>query len=212
MCLSISSTDFSVVWCKFYMKSYLPLLLAPALPGGLRGVHILDTRTPSGAPKITISSVHAYVASVRLYAWSNSKTAEVILMKFDNGELLKSVIIYQFWSNQTKITYCHMQWFGVTNNNGFWIRWLGYWHFFTITGNYNRSHIEILLHDAWPIFRIHEWTHFLYLPRGPNISHHVEQLTHSVVTGMALFSGLLPSNDSFVAVRCSGTDHRALAQ
>jgi hypothetical protein len=31
----------------------------------------------------------------------------------------------------------------VTNNNVFWIWWLGLWHFFTITVNYNSSHIGV---------------------------------------------------------------------
>jgi hypothetical protein len=35
----------------------------------------------------------------------------------------------------------------------------------------------------------------LYLPRDPEISHHVRQLISSVVTGVSLFSGLLPRND-----------------
>jgi hypothetical protein len=100
--------DFSVVWCKFYIKSYLQLVV-PAFFGGRHVVqrmlvHILGTCAPSGAPKITIHLVHAYVD---LFL-SNSKTAEAILMKFDNGQLLKSVIVFQFRQNQTKITYCHV--------------------------------------------------------------------------------------------------------
>jgi hypothetical protein len=47
------------------------------------------------------------------------------------------------------IMYCHI--FGVvmTNNNGFWIwyDWV-YWHFFTITVNYDSSHNELLLSDV----------------------------------------------------------------
>jgi hypothetical protein len=36
------------------------------------------------------------------------------------------------------------------------------------------------------------------------ISHHIEYLIPSVVTGIYLFSGLLPSNNSFAPIRCSG--------
>jgi hypothetical protein len=49
---------------------------------------------------------------------------------------------------------------------------------------------------------------FLKLPRGPNISHHVEQLIflcYSVCWhGNLVFSSLLPSNDSFFAIHYSG--------
>jgi hypothetical protein len=44
----------------------------------------------------------------------------------------------------------------------------------------------------------------LYLPRGLNVSHLIEHLIPSVVTGMSLSSGPLPSNKSFIAIRCSG--------
>jgi hypothetical protein len=62
-----------------------------------------------------------------------------------------------------------------------------YWYFFTITVIYNSSHIELLLNDVCPT-NLHEESRtdlnlsnsrinsLLYLPRGRNISHHIEQL------------------------------------
>jgi hypothetical protein len=42
-------------------------------------------------------------------------------------------------------TYCHVKGVCVININGFWIWWFVYWKVFTITTNYNSSHIELLL-------------------------------------------------------------------
>jgi hypothetical protein len=106
--------------------------------------------------------------------------------------------------------YCHISGLAwqIIMGSGFndWI----YWHFFIITVNYNSSHIELLLHNVYltNLSRISNWSESLklmnQLPCGPNIRHHVEQLIASIVTGMSLFSSLLPSNDSFVAICCSG--------
>jgi hypothetical protein len=64
------------------------------------------------------------------------------------------------------------------------------------------SHRSLTDLNFW-IFLISRMSSLLYLPRGPNVSLHVEQLIPSIVIGLSLFSGLLPSNDSFVAIRCS---------
>jgi hypothetical protein len=64
-----------------------------------------------------------------------------------------------------------------------------YWHFFTITINYNSSHIELLLNDVCianlseesvtnlgmiSITRIHECTAFSELSRHRDRTHHVQ--------------------------------------
>jgi hypothetical protein len=79
----------------------------------------------------------------------------------------------------------------VTNNNGFWIWWLGLLALL-YNYNYNSSHTELLLHDVWltnlfeetrtnlSLLRMHESAPFLQLYRGPNRSHHVQQLIPSV--------------------------------
>jgi hypothetical protein len=93
-----------------------------------------------------------------------------------------------------------------------------YCNFFTITVDYNSSHIELLLTNLsegslnLSLLRIgfsqmHKSLPF-YQPRGPNISHQVEQLIvlccrvgcHENL----VFSSLLPGNDPFVAIYCNG--------
>jgi hypothetical protein len=44
------------------------------------------------------------------------------------------------------------------------------------------------------------WTE---LPCGPNIDDHFEQLTVRLLSRESVFSNLLPSNDSFIAIRCN---------
>jgi hypothetical protein len=89
-----------------------------------------------------------------------------------------------------------------------------YWHFFTTTVDYNRSQIELLndvcltdLSEESPTLLKARMNSVLYLPRGPNISHRVEQLIvlcYSVCChGNLVFSNLLPGNDSLVAIHCS---------
>jgi hypothetical protein len=85
-----------------------------------------------------------------------------------------------------------------------------YWRFFIIAVNYNSSHIKLFwTTSALRISHCLECTNrlpFLSLPRGQNISHHVEQLIllcYSVCChGNLVFSNLLP-NASFVAICCS---------
>jgi hypothetical protein len=92
-----------------------------------------------------------------------------------------------------------------------------YWHFFTITDNYNSSHIELpWTTSIWRISMNESLTNLLnsrmnsllYLPRGPNVCHHVEELIvlcYSVCChGNLVFNSLLPGNDSFIVIRCSG--------
>jgi hypothetical protein len=46
---------------------------------------------------------------------------------------------------------CHIftyKGFGLFNNNGFWIWWLGYRHFCTTTADYKSSHAELLVNDV----------------------------------------------------------------
>jgi hypothetical protein len=91
-----------------------------------------------------------------------------------------------------------------------------YWHFFTITVDYNGSHIELLkdvcltnlseesVTNLRLIFttRIHECTAFYNCyAAGMEIA---MSKCSPVVTGITLFSDLLPGNDSFAAIRCNG--------
>jgi hypothetical protein len=85
----------------------------------------------------------------------------------------------------------------------------------TITVNYNSSHIELLHNDVCLTGLSEESltslnvqiNSLLYLPRGPNISHHVTQLIalcYSVCFhGNLVFSNLLPGKDSMIAICCS---------
>jgi hypothetical protein len=89
-----------------------------------------------------------------------------------------------------------------------------YWHFFTITVDYNSSHIELILNDVcltnlsdWFLLSNSRINSLLYLPRGPDRRHHVEQLILLCCPvschGNLVFSNFLPGNDSFVAIRCN---------
>jgi hypothetical protein len=82
------------------------------------------------------------------------------------------------------------------------------WHFFTITVNYNSSHIEILLNDVCLTNPSEEFrtdlnlsnsrmNYLLYLPHGPDISHHVAQL-------IVLCYSVCCQGAVFVNIRCSG--------
>jgi hypothetical protein len=58
-----STNDLFIVWCKNLHRKLLTVISsASAVPLGVRRVllYILDTLTPTGAPKRTISSVRAY--------------------------------------------------------------------------------------------------------------------------------------------------------
>jgi hypothetical protein len=103
-----------------------------------------------------------------------------------------------------------------------------YWQFFTITVNYNSSHIGLLLNVY--LMNLCEESHFcqnlrlvcttlisllyvksrihclLSLPCGPHRRHRVEQFLCCPVGcyGHLVFSNLLPGHDSFTAIHFNG--------
>jgi hypothetical protein len=129
------------------------------------------------------------------------------------------------------VTYKGFAWL-IIPGSGFddWV----YWHFFTITLNYNSSHIELLLNDVcltnvvwrirdcikcmnelpfitvtWPKYKSPCWAVncsllFCVIHCSGNISNSSSVILLSVAMKHFMFSNLLPANDSFIAICCSG--------
>jgi hypothetical protein len=128
-------------------------------------------------------------------------------MSQEERSILWEVIVLVILSKKVYIVTCKGLAWLIIMGSGFcdWV----YWQFFTVTVNYNGSHIELLLNDVCltnPVWRISKWSlnhlksliySLLYPPRGPNICYHVEQL-------IALCYSVCCHWNVFVNIRCRG--------
>jgi hypothetical protein len=100
----------------------------------------------------------------------------------------------------------------VTNNNEFWI----YWHFITVTVDYNSPHIELLLNDVWLTNALRRLSHAIectnqlpfIIPTQPEYKSPCRTvncpLLFCLLSRESCVSNLIPGNDSFVVIHCNG--------